>query len=150
MITLRPALRRITATLGAAALALGAIAASSVPARANGDDLARVLAGTAALVIIGSAIKDANRHGHPATRVQPVSPAHGWHGDRQRPGWHDDRGWRRHDEPRYRDRRLDRAPASCIVWIDGQRYVQDSRKCGAAGRAKDRRRDWRDAQDYSR
>ena len=52
------AARRITLAIGAAAIALGAITATALPARANGDDVAKVIAGVTALAIIGSAISN--------------------------------------------------------------------------------------------
>jgi hypothetical protein len=120
------AARRITLAIGAAAIALGTITATALPARANGDDVAKVIAGVTALAIIGSAINNSNR----AHATPPVSRAWqqggnpGWHHDR-RGGWHHPkpqphRGWA--PPPRQRE--------ACTVWINGRRYVQDSRRCG--------------------
>lgn len=126
------AARRITTALGAAALALGAITATALPARANGDDIAKVLAGTAALVIIGSAL-NANKH---PRQAPPVTQA--WHPDRY-PGWHHDRrdrpdgrgGWHHpKPQPRHGWAPPPRAQEPCVMWINGQRYIQDSRSCG--------------------
>lgn len=127
MFSLTPATRKITTALAAAALALGAMTATALPARADGNDLAKILAGTAALVIIGSALKNQGHAGHyqpgpPVSRPQPVQ---GWHKDRQHGGWHQPRpqpvprhGW---------------APpphgASCTVWINGEQYVRRDRDC---------------------
>ncbi|MFN3937715.1 MAG: hypothetical protein ACK4KW_09065 [Gemmobacter sp.] len=69
-------LRKIAATLAAAAVALGAMTASAVPARAMTDqDLARLLFGTAAVIVIGKAIKDQDKrrkaHAAPPVVVHP-------------------------------------------------------------------------------
>lgn len=119
------AARRITMAMGAAAVALGTITATALPARAN-DDVARFIAGTAALVIIGSALRDGGRaHASP-----PVTQ--GWHRD-QPPSWHHDRrgGWH-HPQPQPTRRWAPppRERSACTLWIDGRRYVQDSRRCG--------------------
>lgn len=124
------ACRRITLAFGAAAIALGAITATALPARANGDDVARIIAGTAALVIIGSALRDANR-GHAAP---PVSRA--WQPDRN-PGWHHDRrgGWHHpKPQPQHGWAPPPRHRAPCTIWINGRLYVQDSRQCGGHAR----------------
>lgn len=136
MFSLTPATRKITMALGAAALALGAMTATALPARANGDDVARIIAGTAALVIIGSALNKAGAQGHhhpgpPVSRVQPVQPVQGWHNDRRHGAWHQPRpqpqprphhGWAPPAPP----------PGVCTVWINGQRYVRSSRDCAGA------------------
>ncbi|MFN3646339.1 MAG: hypothetical protein ACK4S2_07465 [Gemmobacter sp.] len=123
MFNLSPAARKITAALGAAALALGAMTATALPARANGDDLARVLIGTAAIVAIGSALNNANRgYGPDVSRERPWEPAHGWHHDR-RGGWHQPQPRPRWTPP------PPPPPQTCAVWINGQRYVRSSRDC---------------------
>jgi hypothetical protein len=63
--------RRFIATLAAAALALAGITATAAPARAQGDEFARILFGAAVLAIIGSAIANANQ-------PRPVPPAPVW------------------------------------------------------------------------
>ncbi|WP_323040083.1 hypothetical protein [Gemmobacter sp.] len=91
---LRPATRKIAAALGGAAIALGAITATALPARANSDDMMKVIAGVAAIAIIGSALndKDDHRRGYgygPVMRPEPPRPQPGWHQPRpQHPGWH--------------------------------------------------------------
>lgn len=91
MTLLRPASRKIVAALGAAAIALGAMTATALPARADSDDMMKVIAGVAAIAIIGSALNDNDRHRHPAPimRPEPPRPQPGWHQPRpQHPGWH--------------------------------------------------------------
>jgi len=130
MFSLTPALRKIGIALGAAALALGTMTATALPARANGDDVARVLAGTAALVVLGSALQSRpayHQPGPPVSRVRPVHPAHGWQDDRRRGGWHHPyprRGWAPPPPVPH--------PGVCAVWINGERYVRSSRDCTAA------------------
>lgn len=129
MFSLTPATRKITMALGAAALALGAMTATALPARANGDDVAKIIAGTAALVIIGSALKAQGHAQHyqpgpPVSLPRPVHPVQGWHKDRQHGGWHQPRppqptphhGW----APQ---------PGGCRVWINGQQYIRRDRDC---------------------
>lgn len=79
MTFLRPAARKLTSTLGAIALAFGAMTATAMPARAN-NDAAKVLAGIAAIAIIGTAL---NNKGHAA----PARPVHAGP-QRPQPGWH--------------------------------------------------------------
>ena len=88
MTLLRPATRKIIGTLGAAAIAMGAITATALPARANSDDLMKVIAGVAAIAVIGSALSDKNRHRAPAPvmRPEPPRPHPGWQPPRR--GWH--------------------------------------------------------------
>lgn len=131
MFNLTPATRKISTALAAAALALGAMTATALPARANSDDLAKILAGTAALVIIGSALNDRGRPGYyqpgpPVSLPRPVQPVQGWHNDRSHGGWHQPRppqpvprhGWA--PPP---------PPVSCTVWINGQQYIRRDRDC---------------------
>lgn len=85
MIRITPTLpRRITASLAAAAVALGAMAASTAPAAASDRDLLRFLAGAATIAIIAKGVRDHNRSGqaHADPLPQPVHP------DRGRPGGH--------------------------------------------------------------
>lgn len=65
--------KRLTATTLAAALAFGATAAT--PARAGGEDVAKVLAGVATLYIISRALRDDDR-GH-ATVSRHSAPTYG-------------------------------------------------------------------------
>lgn len=91
MTLLRPASRKILAALGAAAIAMGAMTATAVPARADSDDVMKVIAGVAAIAIIGSALNDNDRHRYPGPimRPEPPRPQPGWHQPRpQHPGWH--------------------------------------------------------------
>lgn len=113
MLSLTPALRKITTTIGAAAIALGAIAATATPVRADPNDVAKVIAGAAAIAIIGSAINNANRPqpGPPVSR-HPVAPVHGWHHPGQRPGWA--------PPPHQR---------TCTLIIRGQRYLGRGAEC---------------------
>ena len=60
--------RRIVATIAAAATALGLLAATAIPARADNDDLAKALA---ALAIVGIIASQANKN---RQRAQPVVP----------------------------------------------------------------------------
>lgn len=134
MFNLTPATRKITTALGAAAIALGAMAATALPARANNDELARVLAGTAALVIIGSALKNqshthAYHPGPPVSRVRPapppVQPTHGWNHGRPHGGWHQPKPL-----PAPRPGWTPPPPQGvCTVWINGQRYTRHGRDC---------------------
>lgn len=52
--------RKFIALISAAAIAIAAVAATTAPARADTQDVAKVLAGLAALAIIGAAINDHN------------------------------------------------------------------------------------------
>lgn len=76
-----PVARKWISALGALVIGLGAITASAAPARANGEDVAKVIAGVAALAIIGTAINKANK--------AEARPGPGWHQQRPgKPGWH--------------------------------------------------------------
>jgi hypothetical protein len=63
--------RRLTATLAALALALAGMTATAMPARAQGDEFARILLGALTLAIIGSAIAG-------ASQPKPVRPPPVW------------------------------------------------------------------------
>lgn len=90
MITIRPIARKLTTALGAIAIACGAMAASAQPARAN-NDAAKVLAGIAAIAIIGTAL-NSQSHASPrpvhANPPRPVKPQPGWHQPVQPPRPH--------------------------------------------------------------
>ncbi|GGE22519.1 hypothetical protein SAMN05421774_10722 [Gemmobacter megaterium] len=91
MTLFRPATRKIVSALGAAAIAMGAMTATALPARANSDDVMKVIAGVAAIAIIGSALNDSNRHRQPAPvmRPEPPRPHPGWRpAPPPRHGWH--------------------------------------------------------------
>lgn len=75
MTPIRPAARKIVSALGALVLALGTMTASAQPVRA-GNDVAKVLAGVAAIAIIGTALSDKGR--------AEARPVHG----KPQPGWH--------------------------------------------------------------
>lgn len=76
--------RRLTATIAAAAVALGGLVATTAPASANDRDLLRFLAGAATIAIIAKGVSDHNRRGQAqaAPLPHPVQP------DRGRPGNH--------------------------------------------------------------
>ncbi len=76
--------RRLTATLAAGAVALGALAAGTSPANASDRDLLRFLAGAATIAIIAKAARDRDRgRAEAAPLPQPVRPGH-----QTRPGQH--------------------------------------------------------------
>lgn len=68
-----PSGRRFVATLAAAALALAGMTAAATPARAQGDEFARILFGAVTLAIVGSVIANATQQ-RPAPPAPPV-----WH-----------------------------------------------------------------------
>jgi len=84
MFTFRTLPRRLTATLAAAAVALGSLVATTAPASANDRDLLRFLAGAATIAIIAKGVSDNKRRNQAqaAPLPQPVHP------DRGRPGHH--------------------------------------------------------------
>ncbi|MGB8813555.1 MAG: hypothetical protein WCC57_10245 [Paracoccaceae bacterium] len=94
--------KRFVMTLAATAVAFGAMTAGATPARANdaSDDLAKLLAGIAAVVIIGKAIQDNRRHDDvaPPTPNPPV------------------------DWPRPHDKRGKWLPQVCAFEVDGLRH----------------------------
>jgi hypothetical protein len=90
--------RRLTMTLSALVLALAGMTAAAVPARANNDDLAKILLGATAVFIIGSAINNAGR-------------ADTRHDDRRRDHWDERRGPGRHAVPVL--------PRACAISISG-------------------------------
>ncbi len=104
--------RRFVATLAGAAVALGAMTAAAVPARASdGEDLAKALAAIAAVAIIAKAVE---KDRAAAPRPDPVQ-VQGWgqgHGGK----W--DRGARR-------------LPAQCAIEVQGRKrtHVVYSENC---------------------
>lgn len=94
--------RKFIAAISAASLTLS-LFAGAAPARAGGDDLAKVLAGIAAIAIIGKAIDDSNDR----KRAHVSRNSHGnGHGYRQ--------------APRPAPKRLARydLPGQCLVKVD--------------------------------
>ena len=81
----RSPLRKIATGLSALALALAAMTAAAVPARASNDDFAKFVLGATALVIIGKAISDKDKRRHAA---QPVSPPVYYHQPQRPPVYH--------------------------------------------------------------
>lgn len=72
--------RRFATTLAAAATALAAMTAAAVPARAGSDDIAKILAGVAAIAIIGTAINNNKAKAAPPPQPHPYpypQPGHG-------------------------------------------------------------------------
>lgn len=63
--------RRLVATIAAAATALGLLAGTAIPARADSDDLAKALA---ALAIVGIIASQANKNRNRAQAQQPIDP----------------------------------------------------------------------------
>jgi hypothetical protein len=78
---------RVTATLAAAALALGGLAATTAPANASDRDLLRFLAGAATIAIIAKGVSDHNRRGQAqaAPLPEPVRPGAGRPGNHRPP-----------------------------------------------------------------
>lgn len=77
-------MRTLIAGLFAAALATGTMGAA--PARADNSDLAKILAGAATLVIIGSVIKDQRKKTHAGTNSNAYSHAGNGNQAHKRPG----------------------------------------------------------------
>lgn len=97
--TPQPITRKLIASFSVLALGLGLILGSGAPVRANSDNVAKVIAGAAALAIIGTAINKAERDDdrERARRVQGHPPPHGWHRNGpQRP-----HGWQHREPPRH-------------------------------------------------
>lgn len=134
----KPLFRRLAATLTAAATALALLGATTVPARADGEDVAKIIAGIAALAIIGKAIDNRNDRKDKPAEVIPVHPKPRWDDDRPRhepprygrprhdddrygrPRYDDDRyGYPRPDRPRHdaprRDTRAPVLPGACAL-----------------------------------
>ncbi|WGV15211.1 hypothetical protein [Fuscovulum ytuae] len=89
--------RRLAATVAAAATALGLLVGTSIPARADNDDLAKALA---ALAIVGIIASQANRNrGQQQYQYAPQEPKHG---HQPRPARHP------------------RVPSVCAIEISGQ------------------------------
>ncbi|NUB46330.1 hypothetical protein GEU84_018215 [Fertoebacter nigrum] len=138
--------RRLTATLTAAAMALALTGASAAPARADGEDVAKIIAGIAALAIIAKAIDNKNDRKDKPVAVTPThpKPPH-WGHDRPRhdpprygrPHHDDDRyGNHRPDRPRYdrprHDIRSPELPRSCALELrtrQGQTATVYSARC---------------------
>lgn len=89
--------RRLAATVAAAATALGLLVGTSVPARADNDDLAKALA---ALAIVGIIASQTNR-------------------SRGQQQYHDAPREREHGH-KYRPARSPRVPSVCAIEISGQ------------------------------
>lgn len=100
--TSQPFTRKIIASFSALALGLGLILGSGAPVRANSDDVAKVIAGAAALALIGTAINKAERDNDRdrARRVQGHPPPHGWHHNAPRRP----HGWQHREPPRQQAR----------------------------------------------
>jgi len=77
---LHTAARKIAATLAAGAIALGAITATSIPARANTDDIARLLAGIATLALLDQSRRNMQPAAGPVHHLQAKPQP-------QQPGW---------------------------------------------------------------
>ena len=63
--------RKFIAIVIAATVAVTTLAASAAPARAGGDDLAKILAGVAAVAIIGKVVKDQRDEKREVSRRRP-------------------------------------------------------------------------------
>lgn len=87
--------RRLVAVVAAAATALGLLAGTSVPARADNDDLAKALA---ALAIVGIIASQTNRNRGQQFQYAPREP---------------------HPSHHPRPARLPRIPATCAIEISG-------------------------------
>jgi hypothetical protein len=92
--TARNSSRRLVAIVAAAATALGLLAGTAIPARADNDDLAKALA---ALAIVGIIAHQANKNRNRATVYQPVAP----------------------QPPQPQPARTTRVPAACAIEISG-------------------------------
>lgn len=87
--------RRLIAVVAAAATALGLLAGTAIPARADGDDLAKALA---ALAIVGIIAQQANRNRNRPPVYQPYDP---------------------YPQPQPQPTRAPRVPATCAIEITG-------------------------------
>lgn len=95
--TSHPLTRKLIASLSAAALGLGLILGSGAPVRANSDDVAKVIAGAAALAIIGTAINKAERDDDRDRDRRAQGYAHGWHQNAPQRA----HGWQHREPPRH-------------------------------------------------
>lgn len=124
-------MKRLTTTLSAAAVALAGLVAAPAPARADEEDLIKLLLGAAA---VGLIVTEANRRGAFTSRAAPppfqgfpqqgfVPPGHRSPpglGNGRRDDWRDD--WRDGNRDGNRDVRLGRdrvVPASCLFDLPG-------------------------------
>ncbi|CUH64556.1 hypothetical protein TG4357_01355 [Thalassovita gelatinovora] len=107
--------RKFIATILTASLALTSFTA--VPARASDRDLVQFLAGATALIIIGSALSDSNRH-TTATQQQPRNQDR----YRQQENRRHEEDRRRHDDWRSPDRgrRVAALPGGCLIQANTQ------------------------------
>ncbi|SDJ02239.1 hypothetical protein [Lutimaribacter saemankumensis] len=113
--------RRFIATILAGAIAVTGF--TSAPARADGSDLAKAIAGIAALAIIAKAIDDDRKEkprNHAPAKVHPGKPKHKTY------GYHD-------RAPRPLPQRVARKqlPGNCMVRVETRRGVQNafSQRC---------------------
>ena len=115
-------MKRLTTTLSAAAVALAGLVAAPAPARADEEDLIKLLLGAAA---VGLIVTEANRRGAFTSRAAPP-PFPGFQppGHRSPPGLGNGRrdDWRDGNRDGRRDDRLGRdrvVPASCLFDLPG-------------------------------
>jgi len=87
--------RRLVALVAAAATALGLLAGTAIPARADNDDLAKALA---ALAIVGIIAHQANKNRNRPPVYQPYDP---------------------YPQPQPQPSRAPRVPAACAIEITG-------------------------------
>lgn len=113
-------MKRLTTTLSAAAVALAGLVAAPAPARADEEDLIKLLLGAAA---IGLIVNEANRRGGLAARAAPPPfqgfPQQGF----QPPGHRNPPGVRNGQRDDWRGDRRDRdriVPASCLFDLPGR------------------------------
>ncbi|MGG7646214.1 hypothetical protein ACQ5SP_15485 [Rhodovulum sp. YNF3179] len=122
-------LRQITLALAAGAVALAGLTATAAPARADGEDIAKALAGVATIFIIGKAIEQAKDDRRDKAKKPARKARHHGGGDRQclrqirRHGewvsYYDRKCLKRQDRHRDRagyrgrDRHADRYPRTC-------------------------------------
>ena len=76
---LRPLSSRIIASATALAVLLGSMAVSTAPAKADVNDVAKVIAGVAALAIVADAIKADDNNKHDRRHAAPPPPRHKQH-----------------------------------------------------------------------
>lgn len=115
--TRRTSLARKLTSLGAAlAIALAGMTAAAVPARAQNDDLAKILMGAAAVFIIGSAINNAGR------AAPAPAPRHDVYRDTRRED-------RRHDDRHDRRARVPTLPQACAISVSGNPAVYYGQRC---------------------
>lgn len=108
-------MKRLTTTLSAAAVALAGLVAAPAPARADEEDLIKLLLGAAA---IGLIVNEANRRGAFASRAAPppfqTFPQQGF----LPPGHRNPPGLRNGQRDDWRDRNRV-VPASCLFDLPG-------------------------------